>query len=467
VKASILRMEIRNEQDVVQVRQRTRQIAQLIGFNLQECTRIATAVSEIARNAFQYAGGGIVEFRVEGNSTQQFLVSISDRGSGISKLQEILDGQYVSSTGMGLGILCTKRLVDLFEIESVLGQGTNVLLGKIIPPEVLALSFQRIAKISQELIRLSPQSPFEEIHQQNQELLQSLAALRKREEELTQLNRELEDTNRGVVALYAELEEKAESLRLASEIKTSFLSNMSHEFRTPLNAVLSLSRMLLERVDGELTSAQEKQVMLIRKSAEELTELINNLLDLAKVEAGKIEIFPSMIEVSELFGALRSILRPLLAYNTKVKLTFEEPTDVSILYSDESKLAQILRNLISNAIKYTEQGEVTISAKKRGDRAIFSVADTGIGIALEDQERIFEEFVQIESHLQKRTKGTGLGLAISRKLAELLGGSISLSSNLGVGSIFDLSIPLIYLEANTNSDNSSYKYSSFGVTISE
>ncbi len=140
---------------------------------------------------------------------------------------------------------------------------------------------------------------------QNTELIASLTELRTRQDELVRLNSELEDTNRGVVALYAELDERAEQLRQASELKSRFLSNMSHEFRTPLNSILALSRLLMDRTDGPLTMEQERQVTYIRRSAESLTELVNDLLDLAKVEAGKLEIRPSYFTIGELFGALR------------------------------------------------------------------------------------------------------------------------------------------------------------------
>src|SRR5262249_16634060 len=146
---------------------------------------------------------------------------------------------------------------------------------------------KRFAQISDELAQQRPQNPFTEIQQQNQELVQTLDELRTRQEELIQLNRELEDTNRGVVALYAELDEKADHLRRADELKTRFLSNMSHEFRTPVNSILSLAHILLDRTDGELTVEQEKQVTFIRKAADTLSELINDLLDIAKIEAGK------------------------------------------------------------------------------------------------------------------------------------------------------------------------------------
>lgn len=441
---TILTIEIRFEQDVVMTRQRVRQITELLGFDSQDRTRIATAVSEIARNAFQYAKGGKIQFWVEGESPQIFMVSIRDKGRGIPNLKTILEGQYTSNTGMGLGIIGSKRLMDQFRIDSTPEQGTVVVMGKNLPKRSPIVTTKRLGEIANELIMRSPENPYAEIQQQNQELLRTLEELEKRQAELAQLNRELEDTNRGVVALYAELDEKADSLQRANELKTRFLSNMSHEFRTPLNSILSLSRLLLDRMDGELTDEQEKQVRFIRQSGEGLLELVNDLLDLAKIEAGKIDIHPNEFEVSELFGALRGMLRPLLAYNSSISLIFEEPVGIPTLYTDEGKVAQILRNFISNAIKYTEKGEVRIAAKLVDRTVVFSVADTGIGIAPEDKKRIFEEFVQVDSAFQKRVKGTGLGLSLSRHLTELLGGNVSLTSELGKGSTFFATIPISY-----------------------
>ncbi|HEY9654446.1 MAG TPA: response regulator, partial [Crinalium sp.] len=165
---------------------------------------------------------------------------------------------------------------------------------------------------------------------------------------------------------------------------------------------------------------------------------------LAKVEAGKIEVRPSAFEISDLFGTLRGMLRPLLVEGTSVALTFEDAEGLPTLYSDEGKVAQILRNFISNAIKFTEKGEVRVAAVHTGSTIGLSVSDTGIGLTLEDQERIFEDFVQIESPLQKQVKGTGLGLPLARKLAELLGGSLSVYSQSGQGSTFAVSLPIVY-----------------------
>jgi len=233
------------------------------------------------------------------------------------------------------------------------------------------------------------------------------------------------------VALYAELDEKADHLRRADDMKTRFLSNMSHEFRTPLNSIQALTRLLLERSDGGLTSERTRQVEFIRKAAQDLTELVNDLLDLAKVEAGKTVVRPIEFEAANLFGALRGMLRPLLV-NESVALVFEDTSSVPTLFQDEGKVSQILRNFISNALKFTERGEVRVSATFVDDEmaVAFSVADTGIGIAAEDQERIFHQFGQLENPLQRKVRGTGLGLPLTKKLVEILGGRLAWSVSL-------------------------------------
>ena len=437
-------LRIHDEQDVVLARQQARHIARLVGFDTQDQTRVATAVSEIARNAFEYAHSGRIEFFIEGTTRPQVLVvRVSDRGPGIRNLDDILGGRYRSATGMGVGIVGAQRLMDGLEVESGKESGTTVVLKKLLPPSVL-LGADGAARVQTELLREQQRDPLEEVKQQNQELLRALEELTQRSDELTSLNRELEDTNRGVLALYAELDEKAEHLRRADEIKTRFISNLSHEFRTPVNSIQALARLLLDRADGDLTGEQERQVHFIRRAADALSELVNDLLDLAKAEAGKLVVRPVEFEVQNLFGALRGMLRPLLV-SESVALVFEDPEDVPPLYTDEGKVSQILRNFISNALKFTERGEVRVSARlvERGEIR-FEVADTGIGIAAEDQEQIFQEFAQIDSPLQRRVKGTGLGLPLTRKLASLLGGHVGVASELGVGSTFTAVIPVTY-----------------------
>jgi signal transduction histidine kinase/DNA-binding response OmpR family regulator len=313
----------------------------------------------------------------------------------------------------------------------------------VLPDSAPFVGRDQVARIARELTTAAPSTALEEVLQQNRELIRTLGELRERQDEVLSVNRELEDTNRGVVALYAELEERADFLRRADETKSRFLSNMSHEFRTPLNSIRALTRLLLERSDGPVNGEQERQLNFVAKATEQLSELVEDLLDLAKIEAGKVEVRPAEFSVEELFSALRGMLRPLLV-SDKVALRFEADPDLPPLYSDENKVSQILRNLISNALKFTERGEIRVRASLDGNRAwvTFSVEDTGIGIAEEDHERIFEEFAQVRNPLQARVKGTGLGLPLCRRLAYLLGGSISLESAIGQGSTFTVTLPV-------------------------
>jgi signal transduction histidine kinase/CheY-like chemotaxis protein len=445
----LLNVRIDREIDIVTARQRARQLARRVGFDHQDQIRIATATSEITRNAFQYARGGRVEFALDLEPDQAlFMVRVRDEGPGMRDLDSILEGRYKSPTGMGLGILGTRRLMDHFTIESAPDHGTTVTFAKALPATVARLDIQQIALLSEQFMREGPGNAIEELRLQNQDLLNALETLRARDAELelrvaevSRLNQEFEETNRGVMALYAELDERAIALRRADESKTRFLSYMSHEFRTPVNSIMALAELLLRRVDGDLTEEQEKQIAFIKSASREIFEIVNDLLDLAKVEAGKVYVHPGVVQVSQLFGALRGMMRPLTNPDGAA-LIFDEPAGELFFETDEGKVAQILRNLISNALKFTENGEVRLKARRDGDAVVFSVSDTGIGIAAADQERIFHEFAQVENAAQRRTKGTGLGLPLSRKLAELLGGTLTVTSELGVGSTFTLKLPL-------------------------
>lgn len=437
----LLTIRLRHERHVVQARQRARDLSSLLGFEHQEQIRLATATSELARNAFRYATGGSVQFLVRNTSPQVFVICVSDTGNGIPDLDAILNGRYISKTGLGKGLIGTKRLLEHFSITTN-AAGTKVECGKPLPITAAPVNDALVRSFSSQLVSNGSADPFDEVERQNQELLKTLAELKEKTDQLADLNRELEDTNRGVVALYAELEQHADDLRRVSDLKTSFLSNLSHEFRTPLNSIASLSQLLLSRSDGELTGEQEKQVAYIQHSASELSELVNDLLDLAKVEAGKIDVKPRYFEVQEFFGALRGMLKPLLAGNS-LDLIFDAAPDIPTVYMDEGKISQVLRNLISNALKFTPKGYIRVSAEpEEGGWIAFRVADTGIGIAPEDQQRIFEEFVQIEGEMQSQVRGTGLGLPLSRKLAELLGGTLEVDSIVGLGSTFTVRVPM-------------------------
>jgi len=270
------------------------------------------------------------------------------------------------------------------------------------------------------------------------------ASLQERDALIVALRAELDETNRGVLALYTELDDKAAQLKEALDLKGRFLSYMSHEFRTPLSAVLSLSGILLQGLDGPLSEEQRRQVGFIRSSVQELSEMVDDLLDLARVDAGRVTVSAEWFEMVDLFSALRGMFKPILV-STDVSLTFEEPHDVPRIYSDDRRLSQILRNFISNALKFTRRGEVRVSARLLTAHEIeFAVTDTGVGIAKEHLPTLFSDFVQLDTRLQRRLRGSGLGLSLSRKLAGILGGRVGADSELGVGSRFWVVIPVTY-----------------------
>jgi signal transduction histidine kinase len=271
-----------------------------------------------------------------------------------------------------------------------------------------------------------------------------LAQLR---EEAAALRAELEETNQGVLALYAELDEQAVQLKQVSELKSRFLSYMSHEFRTPLGSILSMTRLLEGGMDGPLTDEQRKQVRFVNDAALELREMVDDLLDLAKIEAGRITISPGWFDLMDLFSALRGMFRPLVESSSHLDLVFEDPPSLPMLYTDDKKLAQILRNFISNALKFTPQGVVRVSARPHGENQVrFSVRDSGIGIPEDVLPSLFEDFVQVNSPLQKRLRGTGLGLSLCKRFAELLGGHVGVTSVVGQGSEFFVVLPATLAE---------------------
>jgi signal transduction histidine kinase len=426
----ILNVGLDSEQDVVLVRQRARQVSGLLGFSQQDQVRIATAVSEIARGACQRRSGARALFALcDSDGRQSLEVTVNFGGSA------------AAGALSDVAIVSAHRLMDACSVENGASGATSVTMRKLLPPQA-PIGAADLARIGAQLAATPLANTLNEVQQQNQELLATLAELRERQEDLLSLTRELEDTNRGIVALYAEIEDKADRLRRADEMKSRFLSNTSHELRTPLSSIRALAKLLLDRLDGELTVEQERQVQFIATAANDLSELVNDLLDLAKIEAGKVEVQTAPVVVENLFRALKGMLRPLVdAVN--VELVFEPSEVTEPFASDEGKISQILRNFISNALKFTEHGAVRVSATldAAADEICFAVADSGIGISPENLQLIFEEFSQIENPLQRRSKGTGLGLPLCRKLADLLGGRVEVESEVGVGSTFTLTLP--------------------------
>ena len=289
----------------------------------------------------------------------------------------------------------------------------------------------------------------EELGEQSRVLTESQGHLERQQAELeatnTQLAEQADSLDRKNEALneaQVTLQDRADELQRASRYKSEFLANMSHELRTPLNSSLILAKLLSENKDGNLTAEQLKFAQTIYGAGNDLLNLINDILDLSKVEAGRLELQPQFVSVHRLVDSLQRTFTPLAG---EKKLAFEvqvQPDAPTSMVTDNLRVEQILKNLLSNAIKFTEKGAVTISVQSRpDDRVAFAVKDSGIGIPEGQQDIIFEAFRQADGTINRRYGGTGLGLSISRELARLLGGTISVESTAGQGSTFTLTLP--------------------------
>nr|WP_315382705.1 response regulator [uncultured Sphingomonas sp.] len=291
----------------------------------------------------------------------------------------------------------------------------------------------------------------EELEEQGRALRESQAMLEQQQVELEQTNSQLEEQAQALEHQRDELERgsaallvKTQELEQASQYKSDFLANMSHELRTPLNSLLILAKLLGDNAPATLTAEQVKFARTIESSGNDLLTLINDILDLSKIEAGHVDIRPEPVSLARLGNDLRQVFQPVAEQRgIALEILFDETAPKGI-ESDRMRLEQILKNLLSNALKFTEKGSVQLQVRAVGDRIAFAVRDTGIGISPEQQRMIFEAFHQADGTINRRYGGTGLGLSISRELARLLGGGITLESRTGEGSTFTLTLPLRY-----------------------
>jgi CheY-like chemotaxis protein/CHASE3 domain sensor protein len=292
----------------------------------------------------------------------------------------------------------------------------------------------------------------EELEEQSRALKESQARLEQQQAELEQTNSQLEEQTQQLATQRDDLERvnatvqlKARELEQASRYKSDFLANMSHELRTPLNSSLILAKLLADNPEDNLTSEQVKYAQTIQSSGNDLLNLINDILDLSKIEAGHVEIRPEEMSLERLAGNLRQLFEPVARDKGLEFFVDIAPECPASIETDHQRLEQVLKNLLSNACKFTEAGRVALSIRKARDGEIaFAVFDTGIGIATELQQSVFEAFHQADGTISRKYGGTGLGLSISRELVRLLGGSLSLNSEPGKGSTFTLTIPEAY-----------------------
>lgn len=318
-------------------------------------------------------------------------------------------------------------------------RGGLIAIGRVIPDDV-SNALDRVNHMISEVVDL------------NRTITTHRNEIATQNAELTRVNAELSESHQGILTLLKELQDKSEQTRQENEIKTRLVANLSHELRTPLHSILGLAQLLASGSDGALTAEQEKQVRFIRASADELLSLINDVLDLGRLDAGQAQVHIDRLDLDDLIASMRGVLRPLVPAGSPVELTIANAGAPAVLETDRTKLSQIIRNLVSNAIKFTEQGTVELTFLARGNLLQITVADSGIGIAPEHTERIFEEYGQLENRLQGRVKGTGLGLPLAKALVHRLGGTIDVTSELGKGSTFKVVLPLRHDEAQAMQD---------------
>jgi signal transduction histidine kinase len=261
--------------------------------------------------------------------------------------------------------------------------------------------------------------------------------------ELARAYQLLEQENRERRRLFEEAQQARAEAERASHAKSAFLASMSHEIRTPLNAIIGFTRIVRRKSGEALSQKQVENLDKVLVSADHLLALINSILDIAKIEAGRMDVQPISFDVAELVNTSATTVQPLIKQG-QVALKTEIDHDLPAIYSDPDKIKQIMINLLSNAAKFTHKGQITVAACHQEEMLAIAVSDTGIGISDEALDRIFEEFQQADSTTRQQYGGTGLGLSISRKLARLLGGDLTATSANGCGSTFTLTVPLHY-----------------------
>jgi signal transduction histidine kinase/CheY-like chemotaxis protein len=426
VTTELASVEVRDVPGVFAARQMGREAAAELGLNQQDQVRVAAAISEVGRDLVLEGQAAVITFAADDRALQ---ITVSH-----------------TRTPPGVGLAAAARLMD-----GLTTSGPVVRMVKTRPADART----DLAGARRRLAAMFPLSALEEMRRTNEDLISALDDLQRQQEQLKLANAELEETNRGVmalhkqlsdeleqtnqgvVALYAELDDKSERLREASEAKNRFWASISHELRSPLNSIIGLARLLSEPGGGDLQPEQQRQVRLILSSANTLVTLVNDLLDVAKAESGRLQLEPAAVSLPALLNRVRALLGPM-AEGKPVDVIVEADGIPDAVLTDEVALTAIMRNLVSNGIRYTDRGTVRMAARAAGGMVEISVADTGIGIPARLLDDVFEEFYQVPGH---QRGGTGLGLPYARRLAELLGGELTLASEPGAGTTATLLLP--------------------------
>ena len=452
---------------MVLARRRARQIAFLLGFEAPDQTRISTAVSEITRNAFVHAKGGRLCFCIADHAVPCLLIiELEDKGPGIHNIDQILSGQTDH-----LGLIGSSRLVDNFFVENRESGGALVRLEKAMAQRNSSFSATELAELANSLTHMVASNPIDEVHQQNQELLATLDEVSKKQAEvdaanleLAASNKHLSEANQLMAAMNNSLEEKVQKRTreleltnhelsqardeaiLANKLKSQFVANISHEIRTPMSGILGSTELVL---DGhKLDDETESLVRMTHDSAQSLMNIISDLLDFAKLEAGKPHVEEAPFYVSSLVDeVIESVYGAAKKKNLTIHESLDSKLDSKSLIGDPVLIRRSLLNLAHNAVKFTAEGDVRISVEvleQANDiwKLKWTVSDTGIGIEEADKSRLFQPFVQADGSNTRKYGGTGLGLSISSGYIRLMGGEMGFKSEKKKGSEFWFTLPL-------------------------
>ncbi|MEW7847512.1 ATP-binding protein [Massilia aurea] len=438
---AILTLSVGTEFDVIAARQRARQIAGACGFGSVDQARIGTVVSELARNIFNYAGAGSVSFVAEGAEAPQHLqITFKDHGPGIADIGHVLSGRYRSPSGMGLGILSARRLMDRFDIASDT-VGTCITVGKRFPLNVAFISADSFAPLVAQFETLPNHAALSEARHQNRELADALGALQARQEELQLVSTRLEERNRNIEALNDLLDDKAVALQKADRSKDEFLATLSHELRGPLSAAGMAATLLLPTDVTPLRANQMGE--LIKRQVSHMSRLVEDLLDVSRVSRGLVQLEKAPVELADVVAA--AVEQVHAAASQKHHCIEQDLCKTSLLVlGDRTRLIQVVSNLLSNAIRYTDSGgTIRIGLEKRGATAVLRVSDNGMGIAPELMPRLFDLYVQAERSTDRTGGGLGLGLALVKNLVEAHDGTVTAhSAGDSQGSTFTVLLPL-------------------------
>ena len=446
VNSPVLTVAIGREHDILLARQRARQISQFLGFSTGDTTRITTALSEMARNAFEYAGGGKATFAIEDQAPdrQELVLSVLDEGPGIADVEAVLSRDYKSRTGMGIGIKGSRALMDRFALSSFVGRGTAVTMAKTLPRSASRFRPADAARLAEKLAKENDATPLGELQLQNQTLLNALQELTERQAEIERLGRVADEAR-----------DRAEAAQLIAErslvVRERFMALTTHELRTPMTAIMGYLELLEMELAPSLSDKQQDYFVRVQRACKHLVGVTNDFLDMAKGDAGRLQVACDEGAARHVMSEATALVTPQAAAR-EIVVRLEETTDRVTYVGDVARVRQVLVNLLGNAVSFTPpRGSVAVIAERvpepppgtaltGGPWCAIRVEDSGPGIPGDKIGHVFEPFVQLSSDGQATRKGSGLGLTVSRQLALLMGGDLTATSS-GAGAVFTLWLP--------------------------